>query len=200
MYFIKYHLVGNSRQTLFMASLLIAIFLIGCHFAAISESNSNPISNNTETLQTKCKNVKVEKKPDGKELEINIEMINDNEFLIKIKNLSNYKVFLPYSLGENNLSSAVSFVTKKRDQSGKFTTCFAGGDVAPKLRPIEPTQEIGFQFFEIEKGDYRLRFNYLVDENLTRLLTNPDCLFKFPDLETKLNAEANAQITSPLLK
>lgn len=144
MYFAKYYLVG-FRQTLVMASVLMTVSLIGCNFATISKSNPNAVSSNPETLQSKCKNIKIKEKPTGKELQINVEKISDNKFLIKVRNLSNHKVFLAYTPREDNLASFVSFITERRNQNGEFITYFAGGDAAPGLHPIDPYREIGFQ-------------------------------------------------------
>lgn len=192
--FIKYYLL-NLKETLFLGIVVIIISSIGCYVSTVSNSNSNTV----KSSDSKCKNIEINEKPNGKELQINAERISDNKFLIKVKNISNRKVFSAFELGINILDSSLPYITEKRNQNGEFITDFAGHDYAPLLRPIEPNQEIGFQFFEIEKGDYRLKFRYLVDENLARLLNSRDCLFKFSYSDTERIAEADLQVITPIL-
>jgi len=199
MYCPKYYLIG-FRQTFVLLGVLLYFSLIGCNFGATSKSNSNFVSNNTETLVSKCKYVKTKEKPTGKELQINTERISDNEFLVKIKNVSNHKVFLPYTPRKNNLASSVSLVAEQKKKNGKFITDFAGGDAAPGLHSIDPYKEIGFQYLKIEKGEYRLIIGYLNDEKLANLLNNPECFSKISDSDLELIADTGAQIISPILK
>ena len=199
MYFANYYLI-SFRQILVVMIVLTTTSVISCNFTAISKSNYINASNNTEILQSKCKYTETKERPSGTELQINIERISDNNFLIKVKNQSNHKVFLSYTPKEDNLASFVSFTTERRNQKGEFVTYFDGGDVASLIRDLDSNQEIGFQFFEIEKGDYMLKFRYLIDEELVAVLNDPECRFKFSDSNRRLIAEAYYQIITPILK
>ena len=147
----------------------------------------------------KCNDIQITERPNGKELEIKAQRISDNEFLINVKNLSNRKVFSAFEPNENRLNSAVPHITEKRNQNGEFVTGFDESSYAPQHRAIEANQEIGFHFFEIEKGDYRLIFTYLVDEDVARLLNDSDCLFNSSNSTLERIGESKFQAITPIL-
>lgn len=136
-------------------------------------------------------------KSDDKEIQVDVQRINDNKFLILIKNLSDKKVFFAYTPGTDEKVKDFSYVTDKLEQTGQYNTYFSGSDYAPSLNPINPGNQVSFEFFEIKKGDYRLRLKYLVDEDLVKVVNDSDCILNLSTSDRQKLIDAYTEITTP---
>jgi len=188
--------LDNVRWLILFGIVLLISSSKGCNFAAIFSSNSITV----QTPKSKCEIVGVTEIPDGKELEIKVEQRNANVYLIRLKNVSNRKIFFRFEPVSDKLDVVMPYVIGKRNQNGDFITLLRDGyDYAPQLRPVEINQEITFSFYNRRKGEYRLKFMYLVDGNLVRILNDSDCLFKFTDSDREQTSKAVVQVVTPIL-
>lgn len=194
---IRIHFLYATRKTL-AAPLMFAVFLLaGCSKGAFTATDN---LNNLELKPSECKLVRSTSKPDGSELSISARRISSNEFLVKIKNISKLKVFVAYTPKEGINVGFVSFLAEKRNQAGDFVPQRTELDFSPGLHGIDAGQEIEFNFFETQKGDFRLVISYMINERMVAILNDPNCLFKIAQTDRQYIAEAKGQAISPILK
>lgn len=171
--------------------LMLSSSFIGC------DSSGSPQSNTivqADPYQT-CNGFTIKRLPTGNELEVSLSnKISENEIIITLKNISNHRIFLPFTRNENGDVGFLGYVTQMSGRDGQFVTRHDDADYAPGLNAIEPLEEIRYKFLEPKKGHYRLRFRYIVDEDLVRLINDSRCFTKlsFESLTRILNSYANA--------
>lgn len=108
-------------------------------------------------------------KPNGNELKVEFQKLDDNSFKAKLTNISAKKVFcffVPKS--RNGIFGLHHYLEKRKSNSDEFEY-FTGQDSFPPPSPVFPNQSIEFQFFAFEKGEYRVKIPYLIDENIASL-------------------------------
>lgn len=164
-----------------------------------SSKNSQFYPQNSNALSLEEPNHFVSEMPKGNELEINIRKLSNTRFNIKITNVSNKKIFCPYLPGVNrDKANYFPYITEK-EENGKFIVESKGGDFAPGLNPINPNNSVEFTFFSIKKGKYRIKFSYLIDENIAQLInnsTNPNSITEAE--RVKINT-SYLEITTPVM-
>ncbi|MGI8787146.1 MAG: hypothetical protein ACR2HG_05220 [Pyrinomonadaceae bacterium] len=108
-------------------------------------------------------------KPNGNELKVEFQILDNNSFKAKLTNISAKKVFcffVPKS--RNGIFGLHHFIEKRKSNSDEFEY-FSGQDSFPPPSPILPNQSIEFQFSAFKKGEYRIKIPYLIDENTVSL-------------------------------
>lgn len=179
----------------------LVIFGLAFSFTLIAWSCKTPehiYSPEVESEELECELPDPLERPEGDELRISAERLNTNRLRVRIRNVSNRKVYLPYSPAEQE-TVFVSYLTEKRNNQGDFELQPSEADFAPGLHSLEQGSEIQFDFFEVEKGEYRLILRYLVDGRLVDLLNRPDCLTKIVKGQRRTES-ASGRAISPVLK
>ena len=186
----------------FQKQILFYGIVAMCVLVACNTFKSNINSDTDRSLDSTCKVSQVVKKPTGKELRVTTERIDSNRWAIKVMNISSYPVFCPYLPGESKKADFFAYMTDKwDDKEDKFIVYSKGGHYAPGIESIAPGKEIEFTFFKINRGDYRVRFSYSIDEKLASLLNNPDCFDSLDSDEDYDQIVASQQLAySPIIR
>ena len=138
-------------------------------------------------------------KPKGNELKIETQKKNANEYLVKVTNVSERKVFCHYNTSLRGDRVSLNYSPEKRKPNSKeFEPYHNGPDSLPSLKPIEPDQSVQFSYTAFEKGDYRLTITYLIDENVAEILAakNP---FELSKSESEMRFKSERQMQTPTM-
>lgn len=130
-----------------------------------------------ESEELECEPPDPLERPEGNELRISAERLNSNRLRVRVRNVSSRQVYLPYSPAKQE-TVFVSYLTEKRNKQGEFELQPWEGDHSPGLNSLDAGSDIQFDFFEVDKGEYRLILRYMVDGRLADLLNRQDCLTK----------------------
>jgi hypothetical protein len=189
---------GNYNTRTFVGLVILGFvfsFLLIAWSCKTPEHIYNP---EAESEELKCEFPDPPEWPKGDELRISAERLDANQLLVRIKNVSKRKVYLPYSPAQRE-TVFVSYLTEKRNKQGDFEMQPSESDFAPGLHSLDQGSEIKLRFFEVKKGEYRLILRYMIDGHLANLLNIPECLTKFA--KEKRPAEfASGRAISPVLK
>lgn len=177
--------------------LCLALLLTSCMGSSpgnVSESNASPQSEDGFN----CNEIKIADLPSGDELKVKVDRTSNTAFMVEVKNGSSHKIFVAFEGEEGGDVGLVGYELQRRDDSGRFVTYFAPEDHGLRLRTISPGNKIRFKVSEDrKKGVYRLRFTYLVDENVVHYLEDPRCVSKFTIDTYERISKAQAQTYSP---
>lgn len=187
---------NRKARTLVVVTSFGAVAVI--FLAAWSCTSPRPPSDyKSERVGVECEVPAALERPNGSELRLSTKRLDANRLRVRIENVSNRTVYLPYSPEEQE-TTFVSYLTEKRNKRGDFERQSAEADFAPGLHGLERESEIQFDFFEVEQGEYRLMVRYLVDSRLVDLLNRPDCLAKIKNWAPQTEL-AYGRATSPAL-
>lgn len=189
------------RKLLIYITVSTLTFFIGISFLFFSIKFSSFSNTKNDTTISKLSETFDEpsvSKPNGNELNVEIQKLDNNSFKAKVTNISAKKVFcffLPKS--RNGIFGLHHFLEKRKSNSDEFEF-FRGQDSLPPASPIFPNQSIEFQFSAFEKGEYRVNIPYLIDENIANLYQRKSP-FDFTEVE-KEQAEKSMTtfITQPV--
>jgi len=138
-------------------------------------------------------------KPNGNELKVEFQKLDNNSFKAKLTNVSTRKVFcffVPKS--RDGIFGLHHFLEKRKSNSDEFEF-FVGQDSLPPASPIFPNQSIEFQFSASTKGEYRVNIPYLIDENIANLYQRKSP-FEFTEVEKEQAVKSKATFTTQSVK
>ncbi len=184
----------QAYSGLVILTLVSSFFLVSWSCNAFEQVPNSK----SQFMEFECKLPDPLERPKGDELRISAERLDTNRLRVRIRNVSNRKVYLPYSPSERE-TVYVSHLTEKRSKQGNFELQPSEADFVPGLHRLDEDSELQFNFFEVEKGEYRLILRYLVDGRLADLLNRPDCLTKLSKQQLPVELVYGRAI-SPVLK
>jgi hypothetical protein len=139
------------------------------------------------------------KKPNGNEIKIETQKKSADEYLVKVTNVSERKVFCHYQVSLRGDRASMHYSPEKRNPNSKeFEPYHNAPDSFPSLKPIESGQSVQFSYAAFEKGEYRLSVTYLIDENVAEVLA-PKNYFELNEYESEIRSKSERQMQTPIM-
>lgn len=113
--------------------------------------------------------------PDSERVVFLIETISQRRVRISIQNVSGETIFCPFMPARDGGTTAENFpfISERwNERIREFVIDGPSPHFAPMLSPIRPQQSVGLGTFVMDKGDYRLRFSYLIDEEIVQRINS----------------------------
>ena len=137
--------------------------------------------------------------PTGDEVSISVQRKGSNAYLIKLRNESDKQIFMSFTPSDDDRVTFISYIRERRNPSGVFTALHDGNDYAPKLQALDSGREVSFEYFETDRGEFRLIIAYLTDGQIVSVLNNPNCLFKLSENNLRRIESAKGRIVTPVM-
>jgi hypothetical protein len=183
-------------------SLLLVILpvVIAMSLSSCAVNDDSAQKGETNGVETAINNENEIKTPTGNELKIEAQRETTNEYLVKVTNISEGKVYCNYQMSPRAALAGMHYSPQKRKPNGaEFEAFHNAPDSFPPLKAIHPGQTVVFRYGAFEKGEYRLMINYMIDENVAELLASKSP-FEYDDAERQLRSKAERQAATPVLE
>ncbi len=137
--------------------------------------------------------------PKGNEIKIETQKKSANEYLVKVTNVSERKVFCYYQASPRGDRASMHHSPEKRNPNSKeFEPYRNAPDAFPSLKPIESGQSVQFSYAASETGEYRLNITYLIDENVAEIFS-PKNYFELNESESEMLSKSEMRIQTPIM-
>ena len=185
----------------FIKVIFLFAILIGLFACCKSSNDQNPSNKTTPNSANQTSDIKVEI-PQGDEITVDIRRVNQNTSLVTVKNVSDRDIFCPCS-PETNDDKTRDFATNvefRKNPNGEFELYSGNSDYSPGVNAIHPQKSADFEIYHSKRGEYRVKFGYLIDSKVRNLVTE-----KIPEPgltkeESEAVYKAWRDVVTPILK